>query len=38
MTAIVLCLNCGFKIEIEPPCFIQLYDKCKKEIEDGRNI
>lgn len=29
------CLSCGKIIEVEPPCFIQLCDDCKKEVNWG---
>ena len=34
------CLSCGNPTEVEPPCFIQMCEDCKKEInwggEDGK--
>jgi hypothetical protein len=29
------CLNCGEPFEVEPPCFIQLCNECRGEINWG---
>lgn len=31
MGTILPCLVCGKPIEIEPPCFIQMCEECKKK-------
>jgi hypothetical protein len=32
------CLRCGKPTEFEPPCFIQMCEKCKEECWEVENV